>query len=87
MADITLDEMLAEYQRLSARDAPKTGLTSTEIRRMTGWSNHKVNRFIDDAMAQGKMVCEYHPRRQRDGVTKRRAVYVIVKRGANGKRR
>lgn len=87
-ADITFEEMLAEYERLAARDGPKTGLTAPEIMAMTRWSKHKVNNFINDAIAQGKMVCEHHPRRGRDGVSRLRAVYVVVKkRGANGKRR
>lgn len=78
-ASITLEEMIAEFERLSKRADDRRGWTSSEIRQQTGWSINRVDHFIDNALAAGLMQCVQEMRTDRSGVTRRRPVYVWVK--------
>lgn len=86
--NITLEEIVAEYERLIKRESPH-GLTTEEIRKLTNWPLHQVNRFINNSLDAGLMECRHETRQDRAGNWRKRPVYVWLKRkrGANGKRR
>ena len=75
---IAVDEMIAEFERLTKRDSESNGLSTREIQEATGWSGVKTREFLRKAIDAGRVRLGKTPRRQIDGAMRMATVYVWV---------
>jgi hypothetical protein len=80
--DISIDDMRAEFERLTTTDEGAAGWTTKELMKHTGWSQYRTDKFVRQAMQEKWMRCEWRLRESRDGIKRRSPVYIwIRKRG------